>query len=308
MECITVLKNPERSAGENPFVHDTGASKKDSGESRFCSHNQTWIYLVFLVLFLAAFSSQVVMFLQMQDSKNDISDLKDNIKDLLDARIYLENVIKDLLETREIERLNKEKDCLIKKEKTSARKRRNNVQCEIPHFFLYGHNESNREESSASGVFYWQKKNVNEVAFTIIQDHSAGEPYLDGIQIVTAGTYEVFAKVHVRGRSDEIRANSRAVGLSLEVERRSRRNNNDAYVRETAFITQDNRGCGHHNHQRCPVDVLEVSGTFNLNTNDIIRVKKPRNEENNRNIFYDNREKYAHFGAHMIEPRGPCIT
>lgn len=303
-----MLKNPERSAGGNPFAYDTRASKKDSGESRFCSHNQTWIYFVFLVLFLVSFTSQVVMFLQMQDSKNDIADLKDNIKDLLDARIYLENVIKDLLETQEREGLNQEKDYLIKKEKTGPRRKRDNVQCEVPHFFLQGHNESYREKSSASGVFYWQKKNVSEHAFNIIQNHSAGT-YLDGIQIVKAGTYEVFAKVHVRGRSDARRANSQAVGLRLEVQSRSRRNNNGAYDElDTTFITQDNRGCSRHDHERCPIDVLEVSGTYYLNTNDIIRVSKPRNEETNINIFYDNREKFAHFGAHMIEPHGPCIT
>ena len=55
---------------------------------------------------------------------------------------------------------------------------------------------------SETGVFFWKNEHVNTQAFSIIQNDSAGTPYLDGLQIQASGTYYLFAQVHVNGRTD----------------------------------------------------------------------------------------------------------
>lgn len=315
MECITVLKNPERSVTNYPPTFDIVAKPQSthiSGESRFCSHkNQTFIHGAFLALFIVSFVSHLYLHSQLLAKTNEIAILQDKVNDILTAieidqinfktQVHKENGISTGYSPIE-----------------ENRRVRRDHQCEVPHFFLKGHNEQHQggrhDYISETGRFFWKIEHVsvNNRTFQIVQNHSAGTNYLDGLRVMRSGTYRVFAQVHVNGRTD--RAHDLAVGINLKMIR-NHRYGSKTNILTKVFITQENKGRYFPAQpgvpaypRRYPVDVLKLDGLFYLQREDVIYVSKPEDQENNPHIRYNNREGFAHFGGYMVEPTGPCIS
>ena len=55
-----------------------------------------------------------------------------------------------------------------------------------------------------------------------------------------------------------------------------------------------------------PVDVLQLSGLYLLEEDDVIYISRPLDDLNNDQIIYENHEEFGHFSGILIEPRGPC--
>lgn len=87
MECITVLKTPERNLGNILPTKEIQVEGSYSGASRLCSHkNQTFIHGMILLLLCVLFISQLYLHLQLLQKEKDIAHLQDKVQALLTAR------------------------------------------------------------------------------------------------------------------------------------------------------------------------------------------------------------------------------
>ena len=52
--------------------------------------------------------------------------------------------------------------------------------------------------------------------------------------------------------------------------------------------------------------MLQLSGLYLLEEDDVIYISRPLDDLNNDQIIYENHEDFGHFSGILIEPRGPC--